>query len=79
MAGGWVNVPPGGGGSYWQCSHVGCKKKARQLVADGHDHDCCGRSRHDVDHYYAQMPPAPPRVTWGQVFGAALERIRRKP
>lgn len=45
MAGGWVSVPNGGAGigtGYWQCSHVGCQKKARQLEAEGHDHDCCG-------------------------------------
>ena len=78
MAGGWVNVPPGGGGSYLQCSHVGCKKKARQLEADGHDHDCCGKPYHNADHYHAQLPPYVPPPTWGDVFRALLERIRSR-
>ena len=72
----WVQVPPGGGGSYWQCSHQGCKKKASLLREDGYDHDCCGRigGSHGTDHHYAQQPPAPPPVKMGDVLRAAYER-----
>ena len=47
MSGGWVNVPNGGAGigsGYWQCSHVGCKKKANPTITE---HHCCGRCTPD--------------------------------
>lgn len=33
-------------GGYYVCSHRGCSKKARPLIAD---HDCCGRCWHGRD------------------------------
>jgi hypothetical protein len=71
MAGGWVSVPNGGAGigpGYWQCSHVGCQKKARQLEAEGHDHDCCGLPRHDVAHELVARPPEPLPMTLSEMW-----------
>ena len=36
---------------YWVCSHNGCHRKVRDHVTD---HPCCGGTRHDTEHGYAQ-------------------------